>query len=128
MTTILDPATWTTGAFDAIPDAGPKATARGTRVVSNEHPLATEASVAALRAGGSAADAMVAGVVAQCVVCPGTSTLSGTMTVAYHDAATSRTHILNAGYNSVLDETAPWNYAGETSSGRSIVVPGVIAG
>jgi len=108
---------------------GPKKMARGERhAVSTQHPPSAYAGLQALRAGGTAADALVAMVAADTVLVPGTSTLGGTMSAVFHEAATGRTHALNAGLNSVLDDDEPYDHLQHRETGRAVLVPGMIAG
>lgn len=128
----LDPRTWDQALLAdlaASATIGPKEMARGARhAVSTQHPLSAYAGLQALRAGGTAADALVAMVAADTVIVPGTSTLGGTMGVVYHDAATDKTYALNAGLNSVLDDAEPYDHLQHRETGRAVLVPGMIAG
>ncbi len=128
----LDPRTWDRALLaDLAASAtfGPKEMARGVRhAVSTQHPLSACVGQQVLRAGGTAADALVAMVAADTVLVPGTSTLGGTMSVVYHDAASGRTHALNAGLNSVLDDDEPYDHLQHRETGRAVLVPGMIAG
>jgi len=81
-----------------------------------------------LREGGTAADALVAMVAVDTVLVPGTSTLAGTMSVVFHEAETKCTYALNAGLNSVLDDTDPYDHMAHRETGRAVLVPGTIAG
>jgi gamma-glutamyltranspeptidase/glutathione hydrolase len=108
---------------------GPKEVARGKRlVVTTHHPVSAHAGLQVLRAGGTAADALVAVTALDTVVLPGTSTLGGQLTVVLHEAGTGATHALNAGFNAVLDDDTPFDYLRERTTGRAIFVPGTIAG
>jgi gamma-glutamyltranspeptidase/glutathione hydrolase len=62
------------------------------------------------------------------VVLPGTSSLGGTMGVLFHEARTGQTYSLNAGLNTVLDDTEPYDYLTHQQTGRAVLVPGTIAG
>lgn len=110
---------------------GAKEPARGARhAVSAHHPLSAHAGLQTLRAGGSAADAAVVMATVDTVVLPGTSTLGGTMTALFYEAATGRMHALNAGLNRVLARAgaAPYDHTADRDTGRAVLVPGVIAG
>lgn len=95
---------------------------------ATEHPQAVAVAEAVLRSGGTAADAIVAAVVAHCAVCAGTSTLAGTMSVVYHDGPSGVTHVVDAGCTVPYAEAEPWDFLGEAASARSVLVPGVVAG
>lgn len=95
---------------------------------ATEHPEPVAAAEDVLRMGGTAADAIVAAVIAHCAVCAGTSTLAGTMSVVYHDGPSGTTHVLDAGCTVPLGETEPWDFLGEAATARSVLVPGVVAG
>jgi len=70
-------------------EQGPKPTATGSSgVVSASHPLVVEAMADALRAGGSAADAVTTGVLLQTVVEPQMTSLAGGVGILSHDART----------------------------------------
>jgi gamma-glutamyltranspeptidase/glutathione hydrolase len=128
----LDPQTWDQDLLTKLAASatfGFKEMARGARhSVSTQHPLSAYAGRQALRAGGTAADALVAMVASDTVLVPGTSTLGGTMSVVYYDAATRSTHALNAGLNSVLGDLEPYDHLLHRDTGRAVLVPGVIAG
>ena len=128
----LDPATWAPDHVQALFDAllpGPRALARGRqRAVATHHPVSAHAGLCALRAGGTVADALVAVTALDTVVLPGTSTLAGQLVAVVHEAATGETHALNAGFDAVLGDSAPFDYRTERATGRAVVVPGTVAG
>ncbi|WAL64711.1 gamma-glutamyltransferase [Amycolatopsis cynarae] len=108
---------------------GPKDMARGPAfAVSAQHPCSVRTGEAVLRAGGSAADAVVAMTVVDTVVQPGTSTLGGHLTMLVHDTSSGRTDTLNAGFDSVTGDGDPYDRIAERAGGRAVLVPGLIAG
>ncbi len=72
-------------------------TARGTNgMVSTGHPLATDAALDVLRAGGNAVDAAACAAFVLSVVCPYACTLGGDLYALVYDPATKRVEGLNA--------------------------------
>lgn len=63
------------------------------------HPLATAAAIDMLKMGGTAADAICAASIAQCVVEPHMTTLSGVFSMLYYEAATGKTTYTNGTMN-----------------------------
>ncbi len=128
----LDPLSWDKYRVETLVSDvgfGPKRMARSNKaVVAAHHPLSAYAGLQALSLGGTVADALVTMVALDTVVLPGTSTLAGTMSVILHEAATDRTHALNAGLNSILDDDAPYDHLRDHQSGQAVLVPGTIAG
>jgi gamma-glutamyltranspeptidase/glutathione hydrolase len=97
-------------------------------VISAQHPHSLAAGREILDAGGSAVDAAVAMSVVDTVVQPGTSTLGGHLTLLVHNTTTGVTETLNGGFVSVADDHDPFDRVAERTSGRAVVVPGIIAG
>lgn len=97
-----------------------------TGMVSTAHPLATEAGVRALEAGGNAADAAVAAAFALSVVEPTMSSIAGRIQVLIR--------LPDASFAGIDGTTqAPWDYdydtAPQASYGYPVIgVPGTIAG
>jgi gamma-glutamyltranspeptidase / glutathione hydrolase len=89
-----------------------------------------------LQEGGSAADAALATSMSQVVEAAGSYiSFAGVLSMTYLDAATGKVHFLNACYNTPLEETDPLSIprldpfaAGASPSGRSVLVPGFMAG
>lgn len=79
-----------------------------------------------LRVGGSAADAVVAMIAVDCVVCPGSSTLAGSF-VAVVDADDSTT-VVDGGMATVRADTSPYEHARDRHTGRAVLVPGTVEG
>jgi gamma-glutamyltranspeptidase/glutathione hydrolase len=99
------------------------------------NPMAVDAGVEVLRAGGSAADAAVAVQAVLGLVEPQSSGLGGGAFMLYYDAASGRTTAFNgreaapagATANMFLDEHgAPLSYTDAVTSGRSTGVPGAV--
>jgi gamma-glutamyltranspeptidase/glutathione hydrolase len=96
-------------------------------MVTTSHPLATEAGLNALRAGGSAVDAYVAAAAVQTVVEPTMTSLAGGFSVTVFDPATGASRStsglapLPAAEDGELDDDA-------RLSGRTIVAPGWVQG
>lgn len=103
--------------------------ARGRHaMVSTSHPAATDAGLAALRAGGCAVDAYIAAAAVQTVVEPtATSLAGGFFTHVYEPPGTGESLIvagvsrLPAAEDGKVDEAGRW-------SGRTVCVPGWVAG
>jgi gamma-glutamyltranspeptidase/glutathione hydrolase len=126
----------------AIPD-GSQAAATSTRpagarhaIVASANPLATEAGLAILREGGSAADAAVAMQAVLGLVEPQSSGLGGGAFISYYDAATRRVGAYSgrefapaaAGPDLFLDPDGhPLPFITAVLSGRSTGVPGAVA-
>jgi|TARA_R100000501_G_scaffold4652_1_gene9949 gamma-glutamyltranspeptidase/glutathione hydrolase len=104
-------------------------------LVSAAHPAAAEAGAEMLRAGGSAADAAMATLLALTVVEPQSSGIGGGGFMMYHDAASGRTFALDgretapraATPDMFLDaEGKPKPYRASQVGGKSVGVPGNI--
>lgn len=118
------------GPFDGVEPAriGRKRGAAGRNgMVICSHPLATRAGVNILRAGGNACDAALATSIAQTVVEPHMTTITGVLSLLYHDAATGKTSYLNGGMNAPLAELPGFGEA-DLRTGRGAGVPGFWAG
>lgn len=107
---------------------------RGSLVVTY-HPEATEAGEKILRAGGNAFDAFVAATFAEYVVAEGGTSMAGPLGVLVFDAANKRVEYLDADYNEVRDSGGrfgTWDgllhWAGFDRSGKTVLVPGAVAG
>src|SRR5690349_17155713 len=72
---------------DTLPRLGPKPVARGKRAAaSSSHPTVTRTMVDVMRAGGNAADAVVAGALMSATVEPHMTNHGGCVTCLYWDA------------------------------------------
>jgi gamma-glutamyltranspeptidase/glutathione hydrolase len=105
-------------------------------IVASANPLATEAGLATLRAGGAAADAAVAMQAVLGLVEPQSSGLGGGTFISYYDAATRRVSTYNgrefapagAGPDLFLGpDGRPLPFITAVLSGRSTGVPGAVA-
>jgi gamma-glutamyltranspeptidase/glutathione hydrolase len=111
---------------------GPHPQAEGARgaVVGTSGSFAVRAGLEALKQGGSAADAAMAASMAQIVLMEGSAiSFAGIMTMVYYDAATGKVYSMNAGYDTVREETEPLTIPTMGGhSGRTALVPGFLAG
>jgi gamma-glutamyltranspeptidase/glutathione hydrolase len=97
---------------------------------------AVHAAVEILKQGGSAADAAMAAAMTQVAEAAGSYiSFAGILSMVYYDAAAKEFHYLNAGYNTLLEESDPQSIpktdplAGTGKpSGRTVLVPGFMAG
>jgi gamma-glutamyltranspeptidase/glutathione hydrolase len=77
------------------PKQGPKPVTRGKRAVcSTDHPLVTSTILKVMREGGNAADAAVAGSLAQAALEPHMTNHTGSVNFLYYDAKTGSYHEL----------------------------------
>jgi gamma-glutamyltranspeptidase/glutathione hydrolase len=107
---------------------GPKELAEGNGgMVICAHPLATRAGTDILRAGGNAADAVLAASVTQCIVEPHMTGITGVLSMLYYDASTGETSYVNGGMNKPMAPLAGWSAAG-LATGLGAAVPGFWAG
>lgn len=91
------------------------------------HPLATRAGADIMRAGGNAADAVLAASITQTVVEPHMCGITGVFSMLYYDAKTGKTDYINGGMNAPLAKLTGWGpKAIETGLGAG--VPGYWAG
>lgn len=95
-------------------------------MVVSSHRLATEAGLAVLRRGGSAADAFVATVLVQDVVLPGVTSTAGLTGILVYEARTAQVTYVHGG---VADPIEPARrYArGDAAAGKLALVPGAPA-
>jgi gamma-glutamyltranspeptidase/glutathione hydrolase len=113
------------------PAQGLKPMAEGqTAMVATAHPRATEAALEILKAGGNAMDAGLAAMVLLTVIEPEMATLAGGGGLIYFDAAKAETRYLNFEPDMVREPDGRYDPGNESDkrSGRSILVPGSVAG
>ncbi|MFQ5744652.1 MAG: gamma-glutamyltransferase [Acidobacteriota bacterium] len=107
---------------------GPKDPAAGDGgMVICAHPLATRAGADILRAGGNAADAVLAAAVTQCVVEPHMTGITGVFSMLHYDAATGQTSYVNGGMNAPLAPLTGWGPEA-LATGLGAGVPGFWGG
>ena len=107
---------------------GPKTPAASqTGMAICSHPLATREAVKILREGGNACDAALAASVAQTVVEPHMTGITGVLSMLYFDAATGETTYVNGGANAPLAPLTGFS-AADIATGRGPGVPGFWAG
>jgi gamma-glutamyltranspeptidase/glutathione hydrolase len=93
-------------------------------------PLAIRSGVEVLKKGGNAVDAALTTSLAQVSLLAGSNvSFAGIIYMVYYDAKTGKTYSMNAGWNTVQEETDPLSipFPG-TPSGRQVLVPGFMAG
>ncbi|HUP24111.1 MAG TPA: gamma-glutamyltransferase [Thermoanaerobaculia bacterium] len=91
------------------------------------HPLAANEAVQMLRAGGNACDGALAAAIAQTVVEPHMTTITGCLCLLYWDAAQQRAFYCNGNVDAPL-APLPGFGAGDLDGGRGVAVPGWWAG
>jgi gamma-glutamyltranspeptidase/glutathione hydrolase len=106
-------------------------------MASSGHPLVTHAMVDVLKKGGNALDAAMTGAVMQTVIEPQMVTLAGALSLLYYDAKSGTYYYLDAELNHTrkgAPVSAGWVPMTldppqiESTSGRTIAVPGMVAG
>lgn len=113
------------------PSQGPKAMAEArTAMVATAHPMATEAALEILKSGGNAMDAGLAAMVLLTVIEPEMATLAGGGGLIYFDASRGETRYVNFEPDMVKQPDGRYDPGNESDklSGRSILVPGSVAG
>ena len=91
------------------------------------HPLATHAGAEVMRAGGNAADAVLAAAVTQTVVEPHMCGITGVFSMLYYDARTGRIDYTNGGMNAPMAKLTGWG-PNAIATGLGAAVPGFWAG
>jgi gamma-glutamyltranspeptidase/glutathione hydrolase len=143
----LSPARWDEGELERLSELTnvfrrpkPLVTGRRGLISGTVEPLAVRSGLEALKQGGSAVDAALTASLAQIALLGGsTISYAGVLTMVYYDAATGEVHALDAGFNTVLDETDPLTIPAATNAppgeqpepiprGRAVLVPGFMAG
>lgn len=103
-----------------------KVTAPSAMAVTS-HPLITRIAVDTMRAGGNACDAILAAAVAQTVVEPHMSTITGVFSQLYFDAATGEFTYVN-GSSAAPKAHLPGFSPADLLRGRGVAVPGFWSG
>ena len=98
---------------------------RGMAICS--HPLASQEAVEVLRDGGNACDAALTASVAQTVVEPHMTTITGVLSMLYYDAASGETTYVNGSVNAP-QAALPGFSPADLVTGRGVAVPGFWAG
>jgi gamma-glutamyltranspeptidase/glutathione hydrolase len=96
-------------------------------MVATSHPAVTAAAVGVLQAGGNAIDAMLTAMPLQQVLEPQLSTVAGGFGLLYWDAASSKSHYLNANPDHPRGGPDPGVGSADTS-GERVAVPGTVVG
>jgi gamma-glutamyltranspeptidase/glutathione hydrolase len=133
----LSPAVWPEGELEKyaklnLQSGVPKSPVEASNgmVVGTFGPLAIRAGVEALKKGGNAVDAALTTSLAQvCLLAGSNVSFAGIIFMVYYDAKTGKTYSMDAGWNTVQEETDPLSipFPG-TPSGRQVLVPGFMAG
>lgn len=97
-------------------------------MVTTAHPFATEVGLRMLRRGGNAMDAAIAATMVVAVLDTGLTSLAGGGQLTYFDAKSQKTVVLNFEPNAFKEDVKPYNRERDGRTGRSIRVPGSIAG
>lgn len=87
------------------------------------HPIVSWVAIETLKRGGNACDAALAAAITQTVVEPHMTTITGILSMLYHDRASGRTTYLNGSMNTPLAEL-PGFSARDLATGRGACVPG----
>ncbi len=106
---------------EKAPAAGPG----GMAITS--HPLATREAVEVLNRGGNACDAALAASITQTVVEPHMTTITGCLSMLYHEAATGETTYVNGNVNTPTAPLPGFSVM-DLATGRGVAVPGFWGG
>jgi gamma-glutamyltranspeptidase / glutathione hydrolase len=98
------------------------ARARGGMACTS-HPIVSWVAVDTLKRGGNACDAALAASIAQTVVEPHMTTITGVLSMLYHDRASGATTYVNGSLNTPMAEL-PGFSARDLATGRGACVPG----
>ncbi len=97
-------------------------------MVTSAHPFATHAGLRMLRRGGNAMDAAIAATMVVAVVDYGKTTFAGGGQLTYFEAKTGKTIVINAEPDAFVQDVLPYDREKDGLTGRSIRIPGSIAG
>ncbi len=105
------------------------ATGRTGMVTGTSNALAIQAGAEVLRQEGSAMDAALVTALGQIALTAGAAiSYAGILGMMYYDATTSQVHSMNAAYDIPQKETMPRGIPRCGTSGRTVLVPGFMAG
>lgn len=141
---VATPATTETIATDGFYEPGRDSDRRpaaataadGAQILTTAEPLATAAGIELLNAGGSAADAAMAALLALSVVEPQSSGLGGGAFLLWHDGADGQTFSIDAREKAPVSarpdrflrpDGTPMAFADAVPGGKSVGVPGLVA-
>jgi gamma-glutamyltranspeptidase / glutathione hydrolase len=133
----LSPASWSLNDRDKylkleseFAGAHPAATATKGMVAGTSNPIAIHSGLMALQHGGTAADAALCTALTQVSLMFGAATsYAGALNALYYQASTKKVFSIDACYNTVKNEKEPLTIPPfGTPSGRSVLVPGFMAG
>lgn len=129
----INPANWSEAEWKLATSPGTRtegaAVAENFMILDLNDPRAAYAGYKILEAGGDAIDAALGTAFTSIVFKVGSETsFAGIMNLMYYEEATGKVYNMNAGYNSVLNEKDPLTIPKETPSGRTVLVPGFMAG
>jgi gamma-glutamyltranspeptidase/glutathione hydrolase len=96
------------------------------QMVATSHPLATEAGLAILRSGGTAADAFVAATLVQDVVLPGVTSTAGLAGVLVYEAKSRKLTYVHGGLADPIDPARRWQEE-DRAIGKMVLIPGAPA-
>lgn len=129
----IDPSNWSEAEWKLAITPGTRtdasAVAENFMILDLNDPRAAYAGYKILHAGGDAIDAALGTAFTSIVFKLGSETsFAGIMNLMYYEAATGKVYNMNAGYNTVLKEKDPLTIPKEKPSGRTVLVPGFMAG
>jgi gamma-glutamyltranspeptidase / glutathione hydrolase len=117
---------------DQLARQGPKEVISGKRAVAtSQNPIVTQTMLDVLKAGGNAADAVVAGSITQAVVQLDHTNHTGSVSFLYWDAKTRRTYYLNSQGTLVPDLPPFRTFFSASATGREppiACIPGFMPG
>jgi gamma-glutamyltranspeptidase/glutathione hydrolase len=117
---------------DQLARQGPKEVVSGKKAVaSSQNPIVTQTMLDVLKAGGNAADAVVAGSITQAVVQLDHTNHTGSVSFLYWDAKTRKTYYLNSQGTLVADLPPFRTLFARSSTGREppiACIPGFMPG
>jgi len=98
-------------------------------VVATDFPFAAIAGLETLKQGGSAVDAVLTTAITQIVLRAGmTVSYAGVVNLVYYEANTEQISTMDACFKVPSQETDPWSIPTDKPSGRTVLIPGFMAG